>query len=310
MSARCPGGLLPSVHDIAAAPAGFPSDSALATIPAYQAADLSYAFQRFYGMPNVYDRFLACFKGSAGVVMKTCTEMEGPYINYLSAQIGKPLLLAGPVVPEPPQGELEERWSSWLSSFPTNAVVFASFGSETFLSVAAATELLLGLEATNRPFLVVLNFPKGADTESELRARIPPGFEERVKGRGVLHTGWVQQQQILRHPSVGCYVNHSGFSSVVEGLIAGCRLVLLPMKTDQYINAAVFARELHIGVEVARRSEDGWFGRDEVRDAVAAAMAPGGEGEGMKWREFFLDDAVQKGFAAEFLRELKGLLRA
>lgn len=197
-----------------------------------------------------------------------------------------------------------------MSSFPENTVVFASFGSETFLSVAAATELLLGLEATNHPFLVVLNFPKGTDTESELRACIPPGFEERVKGRGVLHTGWwVQQQQILRHPSVGWYVNHSGFSSVVEGLITGCRLVLLPMKTDQYINAAVFARELHVGVEVARRSEDGWFGCDEVRDAVAAATAPCGA-EGLKWREFFLDDAVQKWFATEFLRDLKGLLMA
>ncbi|TKW00633.1 hypothetical protein SEVIR_8G123800v4 [Setaria viridis] len=306
--ARCPGGQRPSAHELTAAPAGFPSDSPLVTLPAYQAANLTYVFQSFYGMPSAYDRFIESFKGCFGTVMKTCAEMEGPYIDYISAQIGKPVLLAGPVVPEPPEGELEERWSSWLSSFPENAVVFASFGSETFLPAAAATELLLGLEATNRPFLVVLNFPKGADAEAELRARVPPGFEDRVKGRGVLHTGWVQQQHILLHPSVGCYVNHSGFSSVAEGLAAGCRLVLLPMKTDQYINAAVFARELHVGVEVARRSEDGWFGCDAVSDAVAAAMAAGGDGEGRKWREFLLDDAVQKGFAAEFLRNLKGLV--
>ncbi|RLM70134.1 hypothetical protein C2845_PM17G09260 [Panicum miliaceum] len=214
--------------------------------------------------------------------------MEGPYVDYFSARIGKPVLLAGPVVPELPQGELEER--------------------ETFLPATAATELLLGLEATNRPFLVVLKFPNGADAESELAARVPPGFEERVKGRGVLHTGWVQQQHILQHPSVWCYVDHSGFSSVVEGLVAGCRLVLLPMKTDQYINAAVFACELHVGVEVVRRGEDGWFGRDAVSDAVTAAVAAGvggrgvggADGEGTKWSEFFLDDAVQKGFATEF----------
>ncbi|OEL12923.1 Anthocyanidin 3-O-glucosyltransferase [Dichanthelium oligosanthes] len=293
--ARClHGAPPPSARDLMSAPAGFPEGSALATIPAYQAADLTYIFTSFDGQPCVYDRALAGIKACDGIVMKSCAEMEGPYINYLSTEFGRPVLLAGPVVPDPPQGELEERWANWLSSFPENAVVFASFGSETFLPAAEATELLLGLEATNRPFLAVLNFPKGADMEAELQARIPSGFEERVKGRGVVHTGWVQQQHILRHRSVGCYLNHAGFSSAVEGLVAGCRLVLLPMKGDQYLNAALLARELRVGVEVTRRGEDGWFGRQDVSDAVALAVADGGEGERGKWREFLTDDAVQK----------------
>ncbi|CAN6234495.1 unnamed protein product [Urochloa humidicola] len=297
--------------DLTVAPAGFPAASALAAVPAHQAADLTYMYTSFHGMPPVYDRVLAGVRGSAGFVMKTCREMEGPYVDYISAQFGKPVLLAGPVVPEPPEGELEERWASWLSSFPDDAAVFASFGSETFLPAAAATELLLGLEATGRPFLVVLNFPKGTDAAAEVAARLPSGFEERVRGRGVVHTGWVQQQQILRHRSVGCFVNHAGFSSVVEGLVAGCRLVLLPMKTDQYFNAALFARELRVGVEVARRDdEDGWFGRDDVRDAVAAAVAAGGDGDARTWREFFTADAVQNKFAVDFARELMDIVRA
>ncbi|RCV39053.1 hypothetical protein SETIT_8G192500v2 [Setaria italica] len=303
-------GAAPSAGDFTAAPSGFPKGSALATIPPYQAADLTYLFTSFYGQPCVYDRVTAGIKACDAIVIKTCVEMEGPYISYLSAQFGRPVLLAGPVVPEPPQGHLDERWASWLSSFPENSVVFASFGSETFLPTAAATELLLGLEATNRPFLAVLNFPKGADTEAELRARIPPGFEERVKGRGAVHTGWVQQQHILQHQSVGCYLNHAGFSSAVEGLVAGCRLVLLPMKGDQYLNAALLARELRVGVEVARRDEDGWFGGQDVSDAVALAMAEGGDRDGRKWREFLTDDAVQKRFAGDFVRQLKELVRA
>ncbi|XP_044460123.1 UDP-glycosyltransferase 79A2-like [Triticum aestivum] len=136
--------------------------------------------------------------------------------------------------------ELEERWAKWLSSFPDSVVVFASFGSETFLPAAAAAELLLGLESTNRPFFVVLNFPKCTDTEAELAKCTPPGFAERTKVRGVVHTGWVQQQHILHHRAVGCFVNHAGLSSVVEGqgLVASCRLVLPPMKGDQYLNAS------------------------------------------------------------------------
>ena len=293
------------------APAGYPAASPLTSAPPQlQGPALVYPYTSFHGMPCVYDRVVAGVEGSAGIVMKTCREMEGPYIDYISSQFGKPVLLAGPVVPEPPQGELEERWASWLSSFPDDAVVFASFGSETFLPAAAATELLLGLEATGRPFLAVLNFPKGADAAAELEARAPPGFQDRVKGRGLVHTGWVPQQHILRHRSVGCFLNHGGFSSVVEGLVAGCRLVLLPMKGDQYFNAALFARELRVGVEVARRDEDGWFGRGDVADAVAAAVAAGGDGDAAKWRDFFTAEAVQNKFVVDFIRELNKVVRA
>ncbi|CAN6227524.1 unnamed protein product [Urochloa humidicola] len=311
--ARLADGQRPSdltARDLRVAPAGFPAASSIAAVPAHVAADLTYLYTSFHGMPPVYDRVVAGVRGSAGFVMKTCREMEGPYVDYISAQYGKPVLLAGPVVPELPEGELEERWASWLSSFPDGAVVFASFGSETFLTAAATTELLLGLEATGHPFLVVLNFPKGTDAAAEVAARTPPGFEERVKGRGLVHTGWVQQQHILRHRSVGCFVNHAGFSSVVEGLVAGCRLVLLPMKTDQYFNAALFARELRVGVEVAQRDEDGWFGREDVTEAVAAAVAAGGDGDARKWREFFTAEAVQNKFADDFVRELKEIVRA
>ena len=60
---------------------------------------------------------------------------------------------------------------------------------------------------------------------------------------------------------------------------------------------------------MVRPSEDGWFGHDAVSDAVATAIAAGGDGEWRKWREFLLDDAVQKRFATEFLRKLKDLVK-
>jgi hypothetical protein len=249
---RCPDGAgsPPSAHDLLSGPAVFPGSSPLAAsgVPPYQAADFAYVFASFGGQPSVYDRAVASIRPCDGIVLKTCAEMEGAYVHYLAAQFQKPVLVAGPLVPDPPQaGELlDERWATWLSAFPDGAVIFASFGSETFLPPAAATELLLGLEATGRPFLAVLNSPDGAAIVS------PPGFAERVSGRGLVHTGWVQQQHILRHRSVGCYVTHAGFSSVVEGLVAGCRLVLLPMKSDQFLNAALFARDLQTSAWASR----------------------------------------------------------
>jgi hypothetical protein len=137
----------------------------------------------------VYDRVLAGVQASDALVIKTCFEMEGPYIRYLAAQHGKPVLVTGPVVPEPPKGELEERWAQWLSSFPDSAVVFASFGSETFLPAAAATELLLGLEASNRPFLVVLNFPRGRTWKQSSRGARRRGSRREPRGGALCTRG-------------------------------------------------------------------------------------------------------------------------
>ncbi|TVT96705.1 hypothetical protein EJB05_58062, partial [Eragrostis curvula] len=304
---------LPSADDLTSAPAGFPPGSALAApLPAYQAAELTYAYASFHGMPCVYKRFVASLEHSAGSVMKTCAEMEGPYVSYISAQLGgKPVLLAGPVVPEPPRGELneEEPWASWLSSFPDDAVVFASFGSETVPARPGrdgAPRSSAWRRPTARSSQCSTSPNPWTPRPSSTRGPRPAGFRQRVKGRGVVRTGWMKQQHILRHRSVGCYVNHAGFSSVVEGLVAGCRLVLLPLKNDQYFNAALFgARELRVGVEVARREEDGWFGHYDVSEAVAAAMAADGEGDARKWREFLMDDAVQTKFADKFIEDLK-----
>ncbi|EHA8589871.1 Glycosyltransferase [Cocos nucifera] len=303
----------PTVDDLKNPPDGFPSTSSVSTIPSYLAADFLYIFKRFDNDTCVYDRVVACLEGCTAIVAKTCMELEGQYINYVESQFQKPFLLAGPLVPEPPSGELEERWARWLDGFPEKSVVFSSFGSETFLSDEAVKELVLGLEMTGLPFFVVLNFPKnteGREEEEELRRKIPEGFGERVKGRGVLHTGWVQQQHILSHKSVGCFVCHAGLSSVMEGVVAECQLVMLPQKGDQYFNAALFARDTEVGVEVERREEDGIFGREGVCEAVKKVMTESGRRvreNHRKLKEFLMDKEVQEKFMVEFVEKLKEL---
>ncbi|KAF9604867.1 hypothetical protein IFM89_011149 [Coptis chinensis] len=97
-------------------------------------------------------------------------------------------------------------------------------------------ELILGLELTGSPFLVRLKPPIGVETVDEA---LPEGFEERVRGRGIVHGGWVQQQLILSHPSVGCFISHAGFGSMYESLISSCQIVTVPHTADQFENAKV-----------------------------------------------------------------------
>ncbi|XVF40401.1 hypothetical protein PTKIN_Ptkin01aG0110700 [Pterospermum kingtungense] len=89
----------------------------------------------------------------------------------------------------------------------------------------------------------------GAET---IESALPEGFQERVKGRGFIQGGWVPQQLILRHPSVGCFVTHCGSGSLAEAMVTDCQLVLLPHIGDQIINARLMDGDLKIGVEVEK----------------------------------------------------------
>ncbi|TXG53091.1 hypothetical protein EZV62_022260 [Acer yangbiense] len=173
--------------------------------------------------------------------------------------------VANPIA-NPSQNALNRRWNLAIS------VIFCTFGSETFLSNDQIKELALGLELRGLPFFPVLNFPAKADAQTELDRALPDGFMERVKNKGVVHTGWVQQQLILAHSSVGCYVFHSGYSSIIEGLINDCQLVLLSFKGDQFLNSKLVSGDMRAGVEVNRREDNGHFRKEDIMEAVKTVM--------------------------------------
>ncbi|KAF6170034.1 hypothetical protein GIB67_042839 [Kingdonia uniflora] len=303
-------GDIPSLEEMKKPPTGFPESNLL--LKSYEARDFLYVFINFSGPGScIYDRVLACMLSCSAILIKSCVELEGPYIDFVKTQFQKPVFLAGPVVPEPPTGSLDPKWDLWLTTFPSKSVVFCSFGSETFLKDEQIRQLITGLEITGLPFLVVLNFPP-----REEKAKL--SFAQNLvkdKERGVVYTGWVQQQLILAHDSVGCYVSHSGFSSVTEGITSDCQLVLLPQKGDQYLNSKLVSRDMKAGVEVNRRDEDGYFGKEELCKAVRSVMVDVEEDPGRtirvnydKWRKFFLEKEVHEGFIRDFVKEMEAMV--
>ncbi|KAI3506935.1 hypothetical protein L1887_21591 [Cichorium endivia] len=280
----------------------------------FEAPDFLYIFKSFHGTPSVIDRLMKCFDGCDAILIKSCREIEGPYLDYFAKQIKKPLLLIGPLVPEPHSGELDQTWTDWLSHFPARSVIYCSFGSETFLTDDQITELALGLELTGLPFFLVLNFPANLDSSAEVKRTLPPGFMERVKGKGVVHSGWVQQRHILAHESVGCHVCHAGFSSVIEALVNDCQLVMLPLKGDQLMNSKLVALDWRVGVEVKRREEDGYFGKEDVLEAVKSVMmetkkepAKSIRENHKKWKRFLQNNEIQNKYITDLVKDLKAL---
>ncbi|PRQ29043.1 putative anthocyanidin 3-O-glucoside 2''-O-glucosyltransferase [Rosa chinensis] len=106
----------------------------------------------------------------------------------------KPVTLAGPVVPDAPSSQLEEKWEKWLGGFEPKTVIFCAFGSECILKNEQFQELLLGFELTGLPFFAALKPPAGVES---IESALPEGFELRLKGKGVVYGGWVQQPLIL-----------------------------------------------------------------------------------------------------------------
>ncbi|EEF39808.1 cyanidin 3-O-galactoside 2''-O-xylosyltransferase FGGT1 [Ricinus communis] len=296
--------------DLMKPPLNFPPSSI--KLRAHEAQGLAAVTTKPYGSSiSFLERQLHSFNECDAISFKTCMEMEGPYCHYVERQFGKPVILAGPVVPKSPSSVLDEKISNMLDNSEAGKVVFCAFGSECILKKNQLQELVLGLELTGLPFLAALKPPMGAET---IESALPEGFEERVKGKGYVYGGWVQQQLILKHPSVGCFITHCGSGSLSEAMVNKCQLVLLPNVGDQIINARLMDGDLKIGVEVEKGEEDGLFTKDGVRKAVKAVMDDDSEvgkevrTNHMKWREFLLSKGLENSYIDAFVNKLHALL--
>ena len=175
------------------------------------------------------------------------------------------------------------------------------------LSKERFRELLSGLSGF--PFLAVLRPPQGSESVEEA---IPEGFGERVRGRGLVHRGWIQQQQILEHSSIGCFVTHCGCSSLFEALVNKCELVFLPCRGDHVYNARLMGKMLKVGIEVEKGEEDGLFTRKSICEAIKTVM----EGEvgreiranRAELRKLLLREDLESFYVDEFSEKLQALL--
>ncbi|KAL9231026.1 hypothetical protein vseg_006299 [Gypsophila vaccaria] len=280
---------------------------------AHEARSLARVFQiDFGGGLTLLERVGKSLKECDAIGIKTCREMEGVYCEFVEKVYGKPVLTAGPVLPDPLSAKLDDHFDKWLTGFGSGQVVYCAFGSECTLDLVPFQELVLGLELTGRPFLAALKPPVGHDT---IESALPEGFLERTKERGIVYGGWVQQQLILKHPSVGCFVTHCGAGSLSEAMVNKCQLVMLPNAVDQFINARMMSMELKVGVEVQRRDEDGFYNGEDVRKAIELVMDENSEvgkevrANHTKWREFILQDGVEESYINGFIDKLYDLLK-
>ncbi|CAN6372178.1 unnamed protein product [Urochloa humidicola] len=182
-----------------------------------------------------------------GLVFNTCAALEGAFAERYAAELGKRLWSVGPLcLVDADVNDISGSGDAdgvvcWLDAQPAASVVYVSFGSVARLFPAQVAELAAGLEASRRPFI-------WAAKEVAAAGGIDAGFEDRVRGRGLVVRGWAPQMSILAHPAVGGFVTHCGWNSVQEGLVHGVPMVTWPQFVDQFMNEALVVDMLGVGV--------------------------------------------------------------
>ncbi|XP_059650913.1 putative UDP-rhamnose:rhamnosyltransferase 1 [Cornus florida] len=235
------------------------------------------------GVSDMY-RLGMTFFGCDAFFIRHCDEFEPQWLNLLREIHQKPVIPVGLMPPSVQDRgeEINEAWvsiSELLGKQKEGSVVYVALGSEVTLSQQQLTELALGLELSGLPFFWALRKPPGSDESDSVE--LPGGFEERTKDRGVVWTGWAPQLRVLGHDSVGGFLTHCGWSSIIEGLNFGLPLIMLPFFVDQGLNARVF-EEKKVGIEILRDERDGSFTRNSVAESVRLVMV---DGEGSIYRD-------------------------
>ncbi|CAK8541875.1 unnamed protein product [Lathyrus sativus] len=239
--------------------------------------------------------------GADFIAVRSCMEIEGQSLKSLENQSKKKVKPVGLLPPslEFSEEEKDENWDTilkWLDKQEKKSVVYVAFGTEVILSDEELTEIAKGLELSSFPFLWIL---KNHDKHDWF-------VENDSNKNGLIWNNWAPQLRILSHESIGGFLTHCGWSSVIESLQVGCPLIMLPFITDQGINARLMEEKM-VGVKVERNDEK--FSRDSVAKALRLVMVEE-EGKGYRskaeeMRKIVGDKKMHQKYIDEFVNHVE-----
>ncbi|KAF8089208.1 hypothetical protein N665_0513s0002 [Sinapis alba] len=232
---------------------------------------------------------------SDGVLVNTWEELQGSTLaafredRELRRVMKVPVYAIGPIVRS--NGPIKKPNSifEWLDKQRERSVLYVCLGSGGTLScLEQTTELACGLEISGQSFLWVLRKPtsylgESSNNDDLVNVGLPEGFLDRTRGMGLVVTQWAPQVEILSHVSVGGFLSHCGWSSVLESLTKGVPIVAWPLYAEQWMNATLLTEEIGVAVRTSELPSKRVIGQEEVAFLVRKIMAEADE-EGRKLR--------------------------
>lgn len=190
--------------------------------------------------------------------MNSFEELDPPIVEDLRSKF-KNVLNVGPfnLTSPPPTANLPDTYDCipWLDKRGKRTVAYIGFGTVATPPPDELKALAEALEATNTPFIWSL--------KDNMKPHLPDGFLERTSEMGKI-VAWAPQVQILGHESVGVFLNHCGWNSVMESITAGVPIIVRPFFGDHQLNTWMVEKVWKIGVRI----EGGCFTKDSTVRAL------------------------------------------
>ncbi|MCO5610963.1 hypothetical protein L7F22_065210 [Adiantum nelumboides] len=156
----------------------------------------------------------------------------------------------------------------WLQMHRKHSVLYIAFGTLATISEMQLEDLVLGLEASEQPFIWVFRGNLCAQTKDYTFE----SFSRRLGMQGLL-VPWASQRDVLSHPSIGGFLTHCGWNSTIEAINAGVPMLTWPVFVDQFLNRRWIVEQWGMGLDFDPSDSTGQLiTRTEVEKKVRALM--------------------------------------
>ena len=242
------------------------------------------------------DKITKAEQEAYGVVVNSFTELENGYYQNYERAISKKLWCIGPVslcnensIEKYNRGDRASKSNclNWLDSMIPKSVVYICHGSLCRMIPSQLIQIGQCLESSTRPFIWVIK--NRGENCSELEKWLSEEeFERKIEGRGLIIRGWAPQLLILSHWSIGGFLTHCGWNSMIEGIGSGVPMITWPQFAEQFLNEKLVVEVLKIGVRIGVEGAVRWgeeervgvmVKKEEIEKAIEMVMNGGEEGE-------------------------------
>ena len=177
-------------------------------------------------------------------------ELEDHVIDTLKAKFNIPIYTIGPAIL---YFELHENSSEstfqnapnylqWLGLHPPYSVLYVSLGSFLSVSNEQMDEIAAGLQDSGVPYVWVARGETSRLTNN-------------CGGMGFV-VPWCDQLKVLCHSSIGGFLTHCGWNSILEAIYAGVPMLTFPIFFDQAPNSKKIVDDWKIGRRVKEKQKD------------------------------------------------------
>lgn len=197
-----------------------------------------------------------------GLILNTFEDLDGPLLSHIQTlwtnvyTIGplhahlKSRLMVESVSSSFSSGSFREVDTSclaWLDKQPSRSVIYVSFGSLATLKKEQLMEFWHGLVNSGVHFLWVIR--SDAVTGEDKERVISEELRESTRKRGYI-VEWAPQEEVLAHSSIGGFLTHCGWNSILESVYEGVPMICWPYFLDQLVNSRFVGEVWKLGLDM------------------------------------------------------------